>query len=377
MACADRGPGDQPEDRVQTAEAFHLTTIGDIYLALGDYEKALEFNKDALRVAGPDIGKWSREECLNTIGSVYIELGDYALAMVYFQEALAYIRKIGHGREEARCLYNIGLAHFKAGDLPSARESFSESLRAAKLADKKVIQAQNLNRLGDLYRELGSWDRSKDSYRLAQAVGREIGQPSAIWEAYAGLGALYAARKEIPPAIENYRSAIGIIEDMRVQLLLREYSSGFFKSKVPIYEALVDLLWTASEKAPAAATLEECLYYAEKAKARSFLDDLQKARIDPGALTSGRRISEGRFRASPAGSRRSGGSSSTGRPGSPSFSSAKRTFTSSSSPPRTSRSAGSLPREPPDAPAGGRLHRAPLVEKDRDAGRRPGGAGAL
>jgi CHAT domain-containing protein/tetratricopeptide (TPR) repeat protein len=286
MACADDALRISRQIGFKTGEAFHLTTIGDIYLALGNYERALEFNKDALRVAERYIGKWSREECLNTIGFVYIELQDYARAMTYFKEALEYIRKIGHRREEARCLYNIGFAYFKLGDLPNAREFFSQSLSAASLAGKKVIQAQNYNRLGDLYRELGSWNESKDSYRLAQAVGREIGQSNAIWEAYAGLGALYAAQKEIPPAIENYKKAVGIIEDLRVQLLLREYSSGYFKSKIPIYEALVDLLFEESEKKSSAGILEECLYYAEKA--RSFLDDLQKARIDSSSLPRGK-----------------------------------------------------------------------------------------
>ena len=284
MACADEALRISRQIAFKTGEAFHLTTIGDIYLALGNYERALEFNKDALRVADRYIGKWSREECLNTIGFVYIELQEYARALSYFKEALEYIRKIGHGREEARCLYNIGFAYFKLGDLPNAVEFFSKSLGAASLAGKKVIQAQNYNRLGDLYREMGSWKRSKDAYGMAQAVGRETGQPNAIWEAYAGLGALFAARKEVPSAIENYKNAIAIIEDLRVQLLLREYSSGFFKSKVPIYEALVDLLFEDSEKDPSAGGLEECLYYAEKAKARSFLDDLQKARIDSSSL---------------------------------------------------------------------------------------------
>ena len=398
MACADEALRISRQIAFKTGEAFHLTTIGDIYLALGNYERALEFNKDALRVADRYIGKWSREECLNTIGFVYIELQDYARAMPYFKEALAYIRKIGHGREEARCLYNIGFAYFKLGDLPNAREFFSRSLSAASLAGKKVIQAQNYNRLGDLYRETGSWSRSMEAYGLAQKVGRETGQPNAIWEAYAGLGALHAARKEVPAAIENYKKAIGIIEDLRVQLLLREYSSGFFKSKIPIYEALVDLLFEDSEKNPSAGTLEECLYYAEKAKARSFLDDLQKARIDSSSLPretvdeleqisrkishlsaelndgslepgrqdgssgaageGGRRLSAlhregpgrripaipGWSRASPAASRRSAGSSSTGRRGSSNISSARRTSISSSSPTGTFRSAGSLLR---------------------------------
>ena len=280
MACATEALRISREIDFKTGEAFHLTTIGDIYLALGDYERALEYNKDALGLAEQYIGKWSREECLNTIGMVYIELREYGRAMEYFQGALEYIRKIGHRREEARCLYNIGVAHFKLGDFPKALTYFTDSLSAASLAGKRVIQAQNYNRLGDLYRELGSWERSKDSYSMAQGVGREIGQPTAIWEAFAGLGALYAACGEFPPAIESYKKAIGIIEDLRVQLLLREYSSGFFESKISIYEALVDLLYEGHEQRPSAETLEECLYYAEKAKARSFLDDLQKAKVD-------------------------------------------------------------------------------------------------
>ncbi len=280
MSCANEALRISRQIGFRTGEAFHLTTIGDIYLSLGNYERALEFNKSALRVADQYIGKWSREECLNTIGFVYMELQDYSRAMAYFKEALDYIRKIGHRREEARCLYNIGFAYFKLADLPGALESFSQSLNAASLAGKKIIQAQIHNRLGDLYRELGSWEKSKASYLLAQGEGREIRQPDVIWEAYAGLGALFAAQEDIPQAVESYKKAVEIVEDLRVQLLLREYSSGFFKNKIPIYEALVDLLFERSEKNSSAETLEECLFFAEKAKARSFLDDLQKARID-------------------------------------------------------------------------------------------------
>ena len=284
MACATEALRISRQIGFKTGEAFHLTTIGDIYLALGNYERALEFNKEALSVAEQYIGKWSREECLNTIGLVYIELHEYRRALEYFKEALAYIRKIGHLREEARCLYDIGFAYFKLGDFPNARTYFSGSLSAAIPAGKRIIQAQNYNRLGDLYRELGSWEESKKSYLQAQGVGREIGQPTAVWEATAGLGALFAARKDFPLAIANYKKAIGIIEDLRVQLLLREYSSGFFKSKIAIYEALVDLLFEDYEKKASAETLEECLYYVEKAKARSFLDDLQKAKVDSTSL---------------------------------------------------------------------------------------------
>ena len=285
MADAREALGISRRIGFHTSQAFHLTAIGDIHLAFGNYDLALAFNQEALGIAERYIGKWSREECLNTIGFVYVELNDYARALEYFRAAYDYIERIGHRREEAHCLYNMGFASFKLGDVPAASAYFARSLEAAVAAGKKVIQVQDYNRLGDLHRQRGEWDKAARAYERALAVGAEAGHLNVIWETYAGLGAVEAARKRPEAAVADYMKAVAIIEDLRVQPLMREYSAGFFESKVQVYETLVDLLYEKQAAAPSPGGLEECLYYAEKAKARSFLDDLQKARIDFGALS--------------------------------------------------------------------------------------------
>jgi CHAT domain-containing protein/tetratricopeptide (TPR) repeat protein len=284
MGCANEALQISRRIGFKTAEAFHLTTIGDIYLALGDYGRALSFNKQALNIAEKYIGKWSREECLNTIGFVYMELGDYARALASFEDALHYIQRIGHRREEARCLYNIGYASLKLGDIYNAWMCFRQSLTSAQKTGKRIIVGCNYNRLGDLYRGRELWDRSMAAYAAAASMGREVGQPSLIWEAHAGLGALCESRKDIPAAIEHYKEAVAIVEDLRSQLEIREYSAGFFQSKIPIYEALVNLLYERYQETSSSDVLEDCLYYAEKAKARALLDDLQRDRIDASAM---------------------------------------------------------------------------------------------
>ena len=163
---------------------------------------------------------------------------------------------------------------------PRPSTTFPGAWGAASLSGKGSSRRTFLTGLGT---SIVSGDRGRnpqDCYIQAQRVGGEVGQPHAIWEAEVGLAALSEARGYFPSAVDHYLKAIGVIEDLRVQLLLREYSSGFFKNKVVIYEALVDLLFGDCERGPSPAVIEECLYYAEKAKARSFLDDLQKARID-------------------------------------------------------------------------------------------------
>ncbi|MEW5901004.1 MAG: CHAT domain-containing tetratricopeptide repeat protein, partial [Acidobacteriota bacterium] len=280
MECAKQALWISRRIGFKTAEAFHLTTIGDIYLALGHYERALDFNKQALRVTEQYVSKWSREECLNTIGYVYLELKDYPQALTYFEEALDYIKRIGHRREEARCLHNIGVAHLNLEHYGTAQTYFLESLRTAELNGNRMIVALNFNRLGVLNRLQGRIAAARAYHERGRAIGREIGQPAIIWEALAGLGAVSVQENKSAQAISFYKAAVDVIEDIRHQLPLREHSSGFFKSKITLYEELVNVLYEQHLADPTAAYGEECFFYAERAKARSFLDDLQKAKID-------------------------------------------------------------------------------------------------
>lgn len=270
----------------KTGEAFHLSTIGDIYFSLGNYDKALKFNKQALDITKRYIGKWSREKCFNSIGYVYIEMGQYEKALAYFSQALDYVRKIDHRREEAECLYNIGRALLRAGRDEEASRYFLESLDKAEQSGKKAIKGMNFNRLGDLHLKTGDYAESEKYYSSGLVIGQKIGQPGLVWTAFSGLGKICKQRGELKRAAVFYKEAVKVIEGLRNQISIKEFSSGFFKSKIRIYEQLAGVLYDLHNLYPAEGYDQECFYYAEKAKARAFLDDLQEARVDTEAFLS-------------------------------------------------------------------------------------------
>lgn len=286
LECSKQGLQIAQQLGFKTGEAFHLAAMGDIYFSLGNYEKALKFNKQALVISETYIGKWSREECFNTIGYVYLEMKQNQKALEYFKQALNYIRRIGHKREEAGCLYNIGFAYFKMDNYPEALNYFLKSLQHADQSGKKAIKGINFNRLGDLYSQMHDCLKSEQYYSKALGIGKEIGHPNIIWEAYSGLGTIFACRKRYEEAVDYYKKAIEVIEGLRSQILVTEYSSGFFKSKISIYEQLVNLLYELHRLNPTGGYGQDCYYFAEKAEARAFLDDLQEARIDFGTFPS-------------------------------------------------------------------------------------------
>lgn len=281
LLTARRGLAISQREGFRTAEAFHLSAIGDFYHALGHYDKALSYNKKALLISQSYIGKWSREECLNSIGSVYMETARYREALEYFKLALNYVRQIAHNREEARCYYNIGQAYLELDDLERAEEYFGRGRTEAESSGQRVVLGLCLVRLGDLARRQGDAAAAEDGYRSAARLGEEIGHPAIRWQAAAGQGALAAGRNRIADAVNHYLGAVAVIEDLRSLILEREHSAGFFQSKLGVYEDLMDLYAQLHASEPDAGYDRRCYEYAERARSRAFLDDLQAARIDP------------------------------------------------------------------------------------------------
>jgi len=281
LEIARHGLAISQKEGFRTAEAFHLSSIGDFYYSLGHYAKALSYNKKALLISQNYIGKWSREECLNSIGAVYMETSRYREALEYFKLALNYIRQIAHNREEARCLYNIGLAYIELGEEDRAFEYITRSRREAEHSGKKAILGMAVIRLGDLALRRRDLKTAEQLYQFAMEIGSQTGQPAVCWQAYAGRGDL-AAHLNFPlEAADYYRRAVAVIEDQRNHIMEREHSSGFFQNKLEVYEKLVTLYFELHSINPDAGYDWECFHYAEKAKSRAFLDDLRSAHIDP------------------------------------------------------------------------------------------------
>ena len=281
LEIAQQGLEISQREGFRTAEAFHLSAIGDFYYSLGLYDKALTYNKKALLISQNYIGKWSRGECLNSIGAVYLETARYREALEYFKVALNYIRQIYHIREEARCLYNIGLAYSKLEDFDRALDYFRRSRREAELSGKKTVLGMALIRLGDLALRREEEKEAEALYRPALTIGDETGHPAIYWQACVGLGALATRQNRILEAADYYQRAVAVIENQRNHIMEHEYSAGFFQSKLEVYENLVNLYFGLHVINPDQGYDRECFFYAEKAKSRAFLDDLKASRIDP------------------------------------------------------------------------------------------------
>ena len=92
--------GVQDEKQRQMIIGPVVSSLGNAYDSLGQYDKAIEHHNKALAIARK-IGDRSGEgNCLGNLGSAYNRLGQYDKAIEHHNQALAISREIGDRRGE-------------------------------------------------------------------------------------------------------------------------------------------------------------------------------------------------------------------------------------------------------------------------------------
>lgn len=302
------------------ARAQVIGNIGAALLMLGEYPRALLYSRQALKIDRQTGNEAGAEKRLSNIGSIYLDLGDYPQAVEYYREAQALAEKLEDRERQAANLLNLGIAAFYEENYPEMNASWEAALalyrelddvesrimtlsnmaytrdnageydRAAELLEEALNLAdevQNPGVLGDLRNNRGAVNLHRGMLRVAMAdyetglaIGRQVEEPQIIWEAYGGIGDVLAARGEAQNALASYKRAIETIEQVRETLGGEEFKSGYLKNKIHLYEKTIRLQIKLHGQIPEQGFDREAFHYAERAKARAFLDILTEANAD-------------------------------------------------------------------------------------------------
>jgi len=143
----------------------------------------------------------------------------------------------------------------------------------------KPSKGLSFNIIGDIYFRLKNYDKAAEFYQNALIIGKEISSREIMSHAYYGLALNCENTGKYLKALDYYKRAIDVIEEIIISLPLIEYKSGFLKNKLQIYESAINLLLKLHQKNPLENYDEEAFYLVEKSKARAFLDKIQEANL--------------------------------------------------------------------------------------------------
>jgi CHAT domain-containing protein len=304
--------------RATALESEALSNIANTHWFQGDYQKAFEFQRKALQSARDAGNRFREEVVLNTLGLIYWTLNDYDRALEKLTEALSICLALPgtNGRVEVASTHNnIGLVYRSKGEYETALESFRKALeidraiqsewgiaydernmgmtylrmgRAQEAADllrsaaarcRKIGDVTNLVKslysLGDACLALNDPDAAEKSYGEALETSRKVNIREVVWRSEQGLGKVALARKQPNQAFAHFKEAIEVVEKMRAAIKIEEFKNGFVTNKLDLYEDMIFLLLDQGKA-------EDAFSYAERSRARNFIDLLENRSPDVG-----------------------------------------------------------------------------------------------
>ncbi len=204
----------QQEEQTNWNYAASLTSLGNVYYSLGEYQKAIEFYQQSLAITREIGDRGGEGKSYGNLGTVYRSLGEYQKAIEFHQQSLAIDREIGDRGGEAYSYNNLGAVYQSLGEYQKAIEFHQQSLAITREIGDRGGEAKSYNNLGNVYYSLGEYQKAIEFHQQSLAIKREIGDRGGEAASYNNLGNVYYSLGEYQKAIEFYQQSLAILREI-------------------------------------------------------------------------------------------------------------------------------------------------------------------
>jgi CHAT domain-containing protein/Tfp pilus assembly protein PilF len=266
-----------------------VTNMGIIHTHHGNFSQALDYLHRALKITEETGNKQGMAMVLNTIGAIHYHQGNYSKALDHHFNSLKISEEINDKDEISNACVEIGLVYKSQGKYTEAMEYFHRSLKIREENGDKQGIAITLNNIGEIYASQGDHSSALDYLSRASGLASQTNSLDALWYILLTSGSSHMALGNLDLARKDYLDSINTIEQLR--LLTSGPASDqqlFFQNRVAPYYALVSVLINSKD-------YHKAFLFAERAKARVLLDQLQNSKLDLTTHMSNKEIQQDRI----------------------------------------------------------------------------------
>jgi CHAT domain-containing protein/tetratricopeptide (TPR) repeat protein len=294
-----------------------LATIGSIDRSRGEYQAALNDFSEAVEVSLPSTYNPMQGEAWAAMGELHRDLDEPLQAASDFAKALEIAQHTSNGLDELEAMQEIASLHLAQGDAQAAQSEFSRAL--ARSRELKLLRPQSAMLIGmartsialrhaddaepplrqaiELSQSIHQDAETAEAYatlgRMAESIGHpkdaqsdfaeaarlygEIPDKAGLAEADSSLARVEAANGDFPAALVHLNQAMDIVESSRTSFSRGALRTRFFAAQRATYDQAIALLMDQDHKQPDRGFAAQAWRVAERARARSLLDELWAA----------------------------------------------------------------------------------------------------
>jgi CHAT domain-containing protein/tetratricopeptide (TPR) repeat protein len=190
-------------------ESRALNLMGDVYLILSEYHKALAGYYEALKVSRSAGQRRAEIKALNSISAVYVYLGKGEEALSSCKRAYRLSLEADDSQGQAWSLNNMGEVYYFSGDMRKAQDSFDQALSLWRDDDWRG-KAQTLLNIGYLQFDLRNMDKALDHYNQAMSTYRAANDRRGEALALTAIGGAYSYLGRKQAALNNHYQAVNL-----------------------------------------------------------------------------------------------------------------------------------------------------------------------
>ncbi|XP_078380663.1 tetratricopeptide repeat protein 28-like isoform X2 [Oculina patagonica] len=265
------------EDRAGEGSAYG--NLGNAYLRLGDYKKAIECSECYLKIA-KEVGDETGEgRAYGILGNAYLSLGDFKKAIEYHEHHLIIAQKTGDRCGEGGAYGSLGISYRHLGDFRKAIEFHERSLKIAKKVLNRAGEGGAYGNLGFDYHCLGDFKKAIEYYECGLKISKEVGRCDE-GGAYGNLGIVYHSLGDFRKAIEHHERHLKIaieVEDTAGEgcaysnLGIEYFRLGDYKKAIEYHERALKIAKETGDRAA------ESKVYGNLGSTYALLRDFKKA----------------------------------------------------------------------------------------------------
>ena len=256
---------------------FPMRNIGDLYIHLGDFDKAETILLAALSLARQFKNRLLEEATLTTLISVPAGRKQYQAALEYAHQAAAIDVELKHPGARYELLTDTGVIYQEIGDYQKAIELYQQAMELARSSGTTLAEAVITSNIGYCQNAMGHPSEALATQLKAREVIDKMGEyaypveESLIdWR----IGLVKEAMGQDEEALKVFNDSLNKIERVRVGAVRSESSrASIGASSWRLFFDTIEILLKLNRPSDAFAV-------AERYRARAFLDLLAEQRID-------------------------------------------------------------------------------------------------
>ena len=254
-------------------QAVAHNALGVIMTRLGQFEAAEQHYQTAADLRMQAGNAYGIAVSASNLADLYFQLGRYDKALQQATRARDQAHSIDTPALEAVALDNMGAAEAALGENEAALSSHQAALAIRQSIGDRPGEAASRANLAAMYSDQKRYPEALAQYEMALDIFREIGQVENQAQALANVGRVYRRQGNLAQTVRSYRTAVDLSESVQGKIKVEELATSFAAGHAWMYSGLIDAL-------AATGAAETTFDYAERARARAFLDQLGNQQVD-------------------------------------------------------------------------------------------------